>query len=119
MNAIMVFLGGGLGSLLRFGIAYFIKPLRVDLPLATLLANILSCILLGILVGLASKGMLNLQQRSFFVVGFCGGFSTFSTFSYESLQLIQEERWVEAISYVFFSWIIGLICIILGLQISQ
>lgn len=95
MIALAIFLGGGLGSLLRYitGISanHFFKT---DFPLGTLLSNILACIILGLVVfqfkdQIKSDGFL----FYFLVVGICGGFSTFSTFSMESVQLAQAGAW--------------------------
>ncbi len=117
MNYFWVFLGGGLGSICRFGIAVWIKDYNTTFPYATLLANIISCIILGIFVGLTLKGNLEDYQKLLLMTGFCGGFSTFSTFSYETLHLLQSGEVFYAISNVLGSLLVCLICIYLGIKI--
>lgn len=117
MNYLLVFIGGGLGSICRYGVAVLIKDYNVTFPFATLLANIISCIILGALVGLSLKGSLHDYYKLLFMTGFCGGFSTFSTFSFETLHLFQSGAYVHALSNIFISLVVCIICIYLGLKL--
>ena len=81
MNILWVFLGGGLGSVLRYGINNLIGSSH-NFPLATLMANFLSSLALGVLFGMSGNDLLSDRQKLIFMTGFCGGFSTFSTFSW-------------------------------------
>jgi len=97
MTWLLVFVGGGIGSLMRFGLskANFLK--FENFPLATLLTNILASVFLGLFVWLSLKFGKNECYWSFFAVGICGGFSTFSTFSMENVELIQGGNYLYAI----------------------
>ncbi|MEO0471605.1 MAG: fluoride efflux transporter CrcB [Bacteroidota bacterium] len=99
-----VFLGGGLGSLIRFALSRWLGSHENGFPLGTLAANVLSCIVLGLAFGyFASRSHLSPALQRLILVGFCGGFSTFSTFSLESLSLIQNGQWLMALAYIMLS----------------
>ncbi|HFC00446.1 MAG TPA: fluoride efflux transporter CrcB [Phaeodactylibacter sp.] len=120
MNFLLVFIGGGLGSISRFGISVLLKNHGYTLPLATFFANAISCIVLGVLVGWTIKsGQASDIQKYMLITGFCGGFSTFSTFSNETFQLFQSGNVATAFGYVLLSLVVGLFCIYLGMKMGQ
>lgn len=93
-----IFIGGGLGSICRYGISAWVMRLSDgQFPWGTLSANVLACIVMGIIWMLLGK---DIQRNSgwvaFGIVGFCGGFSTFSTFSFETLRLLREGMFLWA-----------------------
>ncbi len=90
MNLIAVFIGGGLGSLARYGISLLIPKEVSNFPLATFISNLLACIILAILVKYGLNNKIEDRTMLLAATGFCGGFSTFSTFSLENIRLIQE-----------------------------
>lgn len=91
-NALFVFLGGGLGSLLRFGVSALSGRLvGEDMPWGTLAVNLLGSFLIGLLAGFAQRDLLARPIRFFLVTGVLGGFTTFSAFSYETVRLMQSS----------------------------
>lgn len=118
-NFFWVFLGGGLGSICRYGIAKSLESSNFNFPLATLLANALACIILGYLVGLQLKADLSDTMKLMLMTGFCGGFSTFSTFSNETLQLFQNGQILYAMINIGLSLIICLAFIFIGIKLAS
>lgn len=117
---IAVFLGGGLGSLCRFGISRFSFPFYEDFPLATLIANILASAILGF----ASTYFLIKSPslpfwKLFIATGFCGGFSTFSTFSLELVSMLQEGKTLMALVYLLLSVSVCMIFTGLGMVLAM
>ena len=115
---LLVFIGGGLGSICRYGVASLLGQLDSSFPYATLIANVVSCIILGFLIGINIKGELAASYRLLLMTGFCGGFSTFSTFSGETYLLIQSGEVSTAFANVMFSLIICIPCIFLGIKLA-
>lgn len=104
-NLAAVFIGGGLGSMARYGISEFVKlNYKTQFPLATLLSNLLSCFVLAVSILLLNEKIaLQPGFRLLVIVGFCGGFSTFSSFSFETVELIKNGNFQYAIANVFIS----------------
>ena len=118
MSFLWVFLGGGLGSVCRYGVARLLAGQHLSFPWATFAANLLACMLLGLLVALNARGMLRPNIQYMLMTGFCGGFSTFSTFSYESYVLIQNGQLNYALGNILLSCLLGLLAVYLGLKLG-
>ena len=118
---LFVFIGGGLGSMLRFGLGKWISTLHTQLfPFGTLIVNILACFILGLVIGLADhKQLFSPATRLFWTVGFCGGFSTFSTFSNETLELLQGGFTLHVFLYIALSLVLCLAATFGGLYAGE
>jgi CrcB protein len=104
-NILLIFLGGGLGSVARFGISEIVRSnFKSQFPIATLCSNIISCLILAIVFGaLSEKTGGNSTLRTFIFIGFCGGFSTFSTFSFETVALMRSGNMMIAVANILIS----------------
>lgn len=104
-----VFVGGGLGSMLRFGLSRWLNPPENAFPWGTFSANILACVIFAFgFVWLSKKVNVSEPIQLMLLVGFCGGFSTFSTFSIETFRLLENQQFGEAFLYVSASIFVGL-----------
>lgn len=120
-NLFLIFIGGGLGSTLRYSIScFFIKNQQNQFPWSTFVVNGLGCLLIGAIIGYFQKN--NLQNDSLKLilsVGFCGGFTTFSALSLENFQFIQNQQYNLALSYTITTLVIGLLAVYAGFKISN
>lgn len=120
-DLILVFIGGGLGSMLRYGLGRLIFLHSVAaFPVATLIINIISSLILGLFLGFLDwKNISNPGLKLLVAVGFCGGFSTFSTFSNETLTLLRNGQSVLALSYIFISVVLCLGATLAGALLAK
>lgn len=114
---LLVALGGALGSVLRYFTALLLaRHYTGSIPLATLVVNLVGCFLIGLLIGLCSE---TTPLRLLFITGFCGGFTTFSTFTAESYTMFREGAYGLALLYIAGSVLIGLLALGIGLYLSR
>ena len=118
-NIILVGLGGGIGSIGRFLFGYYFKSIQIGFLTPTLIINIIGSILIGILMGVFEKNYSDPSLRLFFVLGICGGFTTFSTFSYENLQFLFKNQINYFFYYTISSVFISIVGTYLGYKIIE
>lgn len=115
-NFLWVGLGGGMGAVCRYGLS--LLPVKGEFPFLTLVTNLLGAVLIGFIVGLAGQKQLSSGGVLFWKTGVCGGFTTFSTFSLESLTLFQRGHGILGGLYILLSVALCLAGVALGQRIS-
>ena len=119
---ILVFIGGGAGSMLRY---YLSQRLNFDgtgyiiFPYGTIISNVISCFILGLLVQKQFSQDLPENYKLLLATGFCGGFSTFSTFAYEIYIYLHNDQLVAGLGYTCLSLVLGMVALILGIKLCQ
>lgn len=114
---LLVFLGGGLGSVCRFLVG---KLIHSNYPISTLLVNILGSLLIGFIVAYFYKNQAQHQNLVLFLAtGFCGGFTTFSAFALENFNLLKNENYTLFFGYTFGSIVLGILAVMLGIWLAK
>jgi CrcB protein len=110
-------IGGFLGSVARFLLGHVVsKFYAYSFPLGTFLVNIIGCLIVGIIFGITEKtDTLNVEMRLFLATGFCGGFTTFSTFALENIKLLNDSQYALFAIYSLSSFLIGILAVITGI----
>ena len=117
---LLVFIGGGFGSVLRYIIGKYLNNPDTGIPYGTFIANILGSLLIGIILGLAAKNnTLSQNQTLLLATGFCGGFTTFSSFAYENTMLLKSGDFTSFALYTIASFVIGFLAVFLGLYLVK
>lgn len=114
---LLVGFGGFVGSILRYLAAIVFSSQSISgFPLATFAVNVIGCFLIGVIFALSEKGnVLSPEWRIFLTTGFCGGFTTFSSFSYESIKLLQDGQFLYLSLNVILSVVLGFAATYLGM----
>ena len=119
-NLLFVFLGGGFGSVLRYIIGKYLNNTDTGIPYGTFTANILGSLLIGIILGLAAKNnTLSQNQTLLLATGFCGGFTTFSTFAYENHVFLKSGDFTSFAFYTIASFVIGFLAVFFGMYLVK
>ena len=121
MHIFSIALGGALGAVSRYYFGNVIsRMIGGALPYGTFSINVIGCFFMGLLITLIiERNLLPAEWRLFLCVGFLGGFTTFSSFGYEALMLLQEDRYAVALAYMGGSMFLGLIAAALGVVLAK
>ena len=120
-NFLIVGLGGGAGSILRYAVHKFFQAQSIaTFPTGTLVVNIAGCFLIGILWSMASRSLTwNEEMKLLLMTGFCGGFTTFSAFTLEGIGLLKENKTLLFFIYLTASVVGGLLATFIGIRIAK
>lgn len=112
--------GSFLGGISRYLLTIFVQNKFLSVfPYGTLAVNIIGCFLIGIVYGLSARGNINIEWRLFLATGFLGGFTTFSSFSNDTVSLLRDAQYWQAFSYVALSVIVGLVATFVGISLIK
>jgi CrcB protein len=119
-SILLVFLGGGVGSTIRFLISRNFNSYFQSFFLGTFLVNSIGCLLFGLFIGLSFRGnYLTDQQTLLLTTGFCGGFTTFSAFAFEKYELLNNGAYLQFLLYFTSSILIGVLAVALGVWLAK
>lgn len=117
---ILVGLGGGVGAVLRVALQGVVQPQNSLFPWGTWVVNVSGCLAIGFLMALfTGPYVIRPEYRMGIVWGVLGGYTTFSSFSWEAMQLMEQRQWGLALLYVGSSAIVGLLATFVGIRLSQ
>ena len=117
MNFVYVAIGGALGAMLRYSLNYL--PVSTAFPFKTMIANIIGSFIIGVIAGMADIKGVDERLSLLLKVGFCGGFTTFSTFSLETMTLIEKGDWGVAAIYTATSVIVCVLSCVAGIALAK
>lgn len=116
----LVFVGGGAGSLARFFVGKFYQQWKPAFPYATLTANFLSCIIFGVVVMLGVQRLnLSLNIKLLLITGFCGGFSTYSSFTFETVEMLKAGQNGMAIINIIINFALSVTGLYIGFWLGR
>ena len=112
-------LGGAAGSMARYGIGRIFLHDEGAFPTGTLLVNVAGSLLLGFLVRSMASPAISMELRAGLTIGLCGGFTTFSTFSLETVRLVESGNWPRAALYILASVVLSLAALAAGMAAAR
>lgn len=117
---LLVFIGGGFGSVLRYAIGKWLNNTENGIPFGTFAANILGSLLIGVILGYAAKNETLSQNHTLLLAtGFCGGFTTFSTFAYENHVFLKSGDFTSFAFYTIASFVVGFLAVFAGMYLVK
>lgn len=116
---LLIAIGGALGAVARYLVQTAVDRHVEDFPAGTLIVNLIGCLLIGLVAGLISEQTIRPELRPFLIVGLLGSFTTFSTYSLESIELLDARRSIALAIYIALSTVGGLAGVWLGLKIAK
>ncbi len=119
-DVLLVFAGGGMGSVLRYLTGKLYKNAPITFPLATLTANFLSCIIFGLIVAISTdKLSISNGTRALLLTGFCGGFSTYSSFTFETVELLKAGQLTTGFLNIALNFILSVFGLYTGALLAR
>ena len=119
-NFLLVFIGGGFGSGLRYLVGKYLNSSLGSFPIGTFTVNIIGSLLIGLILGYAAKeNSLSQNQVLLLATGFCGGFTTSSAFAHENFQLLKTGDIMQFSIYTISSIVVGLIAVFIGIYLAK
>lgn len=113
-------IGSFIGGILRYGLSQWIQHKSLTTyPFGTLAVNITGCLLIGLVYGLSDKGNLSPEARLFWATGVLGGFTTFSAFSSQTVDMMRDGQYTLALSYIAASVVFGILATIMGILLVK
>ncbi|GGG97002.1 putative fluoride ion transporter CrcB [Polaribacter pacificus] len=119
-QVLLVFVGGGFGSALRYLVGRWLNSTQDGIPYGTLVANVIGSLLIGIVLGFAAKNdAISENHTLLLATGFCGGFTTFSTFAYENHVFLKSGDFTSFAFYSIASFVLGFLAVFAGIYIIK
>lgn len=119
-NLVLVFIGGGFGSVLRYLLGKWLNNTNDGIPYGTFAANVLGSLIIGFILGYAAKSdVINQNHTLLLATGFCGGFTTFSSFAYENHLFLKSGDFMSFALYTIASFVVGFLAVFSGMYLIK